>query len=157
MAEAIGIASGILTLVSFAFKSSVALSTTIQSFQTHPKRVRDLLTELESLTGVLSSLGETLEATTDVDLSAIKLPLLQCGKACSVFKEELIKCSSRSGGGRTSFRDWAKLRYLGDDIDGFRQALAGYGATICVALADVNMCVRMTLAAAPRTIFESAR
>lgn len=33
-------------------------------------------------------------------------------------------------GSRTSFRDWAKLRYMGDDIDGFRRLLAGYKLTI---------------------------
>ncbi|KAH8751160.1 hypothetical protein BGZ57DRAFT_775119, partial [Hyaloscypha finlandica] len=40
---------------------------------------------------------------------------------------------------RTSFRDWAKLRYMGDNIDGFRQLLAGYKSTIIIALTDANL------------------
>ena len=139
MAEAIGLAAGLLALATFAFQSSVTLRNTIQSFQSHPKRVRDLIEELEALSGVLGPLIETVNATTDVDLSPLDLPLLRCGHACKEFEQELLKCSSRSGGSRTSFRDWAKLRYMGDDIDNFRRLLAGYKLTIAVALIDVNL------------------
>lgn len=75
MAEPIGVASGLLTLATFAFQSSIALYQTVQSFQFHPKRVRDLEDELEALSGVLGSLTETVSATTDVDFSALDLPL----------------------------------------------------------------------------------
>lgn len=139
MAEPIGVASGLLTLATFAFQSSIALYQTVQSFQFHPKRVRDLEEELEALSGVLGSLTETVGAATDVDLSALDLPLRRCGNACKEFGQEITKCSSRSGGSRTSFRDWAKLRYMGDDIDGFRQLLAGYKSTIIIALTDASL------------------
>jgi Fungal N-terminal domain of STAND proteins len=139
MAEPIGLAAGLLALATFAFQSSITLSDTIQSFQSHPKRVRDLIEELEALSGVLGPLSETVSATTDVDLSTLDLPLLRCGNACKEFEQELLKSSSRSGGSRTSFRDWAKLRYMGDDIDGFRRLLAGYKLTICIALTDANL------------------
>jgi hypothetical protein len=139
MAEPIGVASGLLTLATFAFQSSVTLYKTVQSFQFHPKRVRDLEEELEALSGVLGSLTETVSATTDVDLSALDLPLQRCGNACKEFEQEIMKYSSRSGGSRASFRDWAKLRYMGDDIDGFRQLLAGYKSTINIALTDANL------------------
>jgi Fungal N-terminal domain of STAND proteins len=139
MAEPISLASGLLALATFAFRSSITLYNTIQSFQSHPKRVRDLTEELEALSGVLGPLSETVSATTDVDLSTLDLPLLRCGNACKEFEQELLKCSSRSGGSRTSFRDWAKLTYMGDDIDGFRRLLAGYKLTICIALTDANL------------------
>lgn len=139
MAEPIGLAAGLLGLATFAFQSSITLSNTIKSFQSHPKRVRDLIEELEALSGVLGPLSETVSATTDVDLSTLDLPLLRCGNACKEFEQELLKYSSRSGGSRTSFRDWAKLRYMGDDIDGFRRLLAGYKLTICIALTDANL------------------
>jgi hypothetical protein len=139
MAEPIGLAAGLLALATFAFQSSITLHNTFQSFQSHPKRVRDLIEELEALSGVLGPLSETVSATTDVDLSTLDLPLLRCGNACKEFEQELLKCSSRSGGSRTSFRDWAKLRYMGDDIDGFRRLLAGYKLTICIALTDANL------------------
>jgi hypothetical protein len=139
MAEPISLASGLLALATFAFQSSITLYNTIQSFQSHPKRVRDLTEELEALSGVLGPLSETVSATTEVDLSTLDLPLLRCGNACKEFEQELLKCSSRSGGSRTSFRDWAKLTYMGDDIDGFRRLLAGYKLTICIALTDANL------------------
>ena len=91
------------------------------------------------MVSVLSSLTETVDANTEVDLSALNLPLLRCGNACKEFEQEIMKCSSRSGGNRTSFRDWAKLKYMGDDIDGFRQLLAGYKSTIIIALTDANL------------------
>jgi hypothetical protein len=139
MAEPIGLASGLLTLAAFAFQASITLYKTLQSFQFHPKQLRDLKEELEALSGVLGSLTETVNATTDVDLSALDLPLLRCGNACKEFEREIMKCSSRSGGNRTSFRDWAKLRYMGDNIDGFRQLLAGYKSTINIALMDASL------------------
>lgn len=139
MAEPISLASGLLTLVVFSHQACVTLYTTIQSFKGHPKRVRDLVDELKTLIGVLESLSDTVRSTTDVDLSALDLPLQRCGHACEEFLQELQKCSSRSGGDRKSFRDWAKLRYMGDNIDGFKDSLAAYKSTIIVALTDVQL------------------
>lgn len=139
MAEPIGLASGLLTVATFAFQSSITLYKTVQSFQNHPKIVRNLEEELEALSGVLDSLIQTVKATTDVDLSALDFPLRRCGNACKDFEQEIMKCSSRSGGSRTSFRDWAKLTYMGDDIAAFGLLLAGYKSTIIIALTDVNL------------------
>jgi hypothetical protein len=141
MAEAIGLASGLLALATFAFQSSITLVQTIQSFKTHPKRVRDLKEELEALAAVLGPLTERVAGTNDADLSALNLPLLRCGHACQEFEQEIIKCSSRSGGNRTSFRDWAKLLYMGDGINGFMEQVAGYKSTIIVALTDATLSV----------------
>ena len=139
MAEPIGLVSGPLALATFALQSSITLRNTIQSFQFHPKRVRDLIEELEALNEVLGLLTKTVSAAVDVDLSPLHLPLLRCGNSCKDFGQEIIKCSSWSGGSLTSFRDWAKLRYVGEDIDGFRRVLAGYRLTISIALADANL------------------
>ncbi|KAJ4992430.1 hypothetical protein SVAN01_02139 [Stagonosporopsis vannaccii] len=139
MAEPIGLASGVLTLVICAHKSCLALHTMIQSFQNHPKRVRDLIKELEALIGVLESLSDTMRSQTDVDFPALDLPLRRCGTACEEFLEELRRCSSRSGGDRKSFRDWAKLRYMGDNIDDFKDSLAAYKSTLSIAIMDVQV------------------
>jgi hypothetical protein len=141
MGEAIGLASGLLALSTFALQSSITLYETIKSFQSHQQRIHDLLEEIDALGGVLASLTETIDGTSGVDFSTLKTPLLRCGHVCKDFEKEILRCSSRSGGSRTSFRDWAKLRYMGDDIDGFRRLLAGYKLTICVALTDANLYV----------------
>ncbi|EFR02325.1 hypothetical protein MGYG_05322 [Nannizzia gypsea CBS 118893] len=138
MSDLISLASGLLALSTFAFKASVTLFETVQSFKSHSSRVSELLEELEALSGVLGPLAERVE-TGDFGLSTLKLPLLRCGRSCEEFEQELIKCSQRAGGGRTSFRDWARLRYLGEDIDGFRRQLAGYKLTINIALTDASL------------------
>lgn len=138
MAEPIGVASGLVALATLAFKASVALYTTVSSFNSHQQRVRDLAEEASALSGVLGSLTETISAS-DLDLSALEIPLRRCGKACEEFEQEIKKCSLRSGGNRASFRDWARLKYMGEDIDGFRRVLSGYKLTITIALSDANL------------------
>jgi hypothetical protein len=139
MAETIGVVSGLAGLSVIAFKASIALHDTINSYQSHPQRVRDLAEETEALAGVLGTLKDTIESTSDVALSALDIPLRRCAKACNEFEQEIKKCSSRSGGDRASFRDWARLRYMGDDIDGFRRTLASYKVTISIALTDASL------------------
>jgi hypothetical protein len=140
MAETIGIASGLVALASFAFQSSLSLYRVVDSFKSNKRIVRELREELEALDGVLQSLQQ---ATVDnvIDLPALKLPLLRCGQACYEFETVIVKCTAHSGGSRTSFRDWAKLTYMGDDILGFKNMLAGYKMTINIALGDANLYV----------------
>lgn len=140
MAEVIGVASGLLTLAIFAFQSSVSLRQVVESFQSNKKIIRELKEELETLNGVLQSLQQAV-AENSVHLSGLNLPLFRCGKACKDFEEVIIKCTAHSGGSRTSFRDWAKLKYMGDDITGFKDMLGGYKSTINIALADANLYV----------------
>jgi hypothetical protein len=132
-------ADGVLTLANFAFDSSITLFQLVHSFKSHPARVRHLKEELEALSKVLNSLTETIKATPNLDVSALDLPLKRCGDACKEFEQELLKCSKRSGGDQKSFRDWAKLKYMGGDIDDFTQSLAGYKSTIIIALTDVSL------------------
>ncbi|KAL3478560.1 hypothetical protein BJX99DRAFT_224314 [Aspergillus californicus] len=139
MADPISIASGLLALATFAFQSSRSLHDMVKSFRSHPSRVRDLMQELEALSGVLGPLVERVQATGDMDLSVLNLPLLRCGNACKEFEQEIMKCAGRSSATRTSFRDWAKLKYMGDDVDGFRRVLAAYKLTINIALTDANL------------------
>ena len=139
MAETIGVASGVLAFTTFAFQSSIKLYELLKSFQCHQQRVRDLLDELGALNGVLASLRDTVQNLDDLDFSGLEIPLQRCGSACTDFEEEILKCASHSTGDRTSFRDWAKLRYMGDDVDGFRRMLASYKLTINVALTDASL------------------
>jgi len=138
MADPLSTASGVLALAVFAFQSSRVLYQTIASFQSNQRTVRQLKEELEALNGALEALQETA-TNAAVDLTMLRLPLLRCGKACEDFEALIAKCTAHSGGSKTSFRDWAKLRYMGDNIDGFKNMLAGYKSTIMIALGDANM------------------
>jgi hypothetical protein len=140
MAEPIGVTSGILTLAVFAFKSCTKLRDEIQSFNSLPRQVRELLTELSGLTLVLRKLSETGDLGLELDLDALRLTLEQCKQACDDVKTELLTYCSRPGLERASFRDWLKLKCSGGDgIVGFRQQLIGYKSTITVALSFANL------------------
>jgi len=140
MADPLSTASGLVALITFALQSSKLLYDTVVSFQRLPQFIQDLKNELEALDGVLQTLQRTVEGS-DVDLTALELPLRQCGKACKAFDALIAKCSRHTTDSNRSWRDWARLRYMGDDIIGFQKMLAGYKATITLALSSVNMLV----------------
>jgi len=110
----------------------------MQSFRNNPRTVRELRQELEALNRVLQSLFQTATKS-DADLAALQVPLLRCGRSCKDFKALIVKCTAHSDRSRTSLRDWAKLQYIGEDIVGFKNMLAGYKSTISIALANVNL------------------
>lgn len=138
MAEPISLASGLLTLAVFAFQGSRSLYITVESFQTSRRAIRDLKEELEALNETLQSLQETI-ADDGAELEGLKLPLLRCGKACRDFEEIINKCVKHSGTERTSFRDWAKFMYMGEDIARFKATLGGYKDTICIAIGGATL------------------
>ncbi|KAK5651383.1 hypothetical protein OQA88_12540 [Cercophora sp. LCS_1] len=131
--------SSVLTLVVFAFQSSVALYTTVRSFRSQDKDVRALRDELGDLSKVLESLQQTAGAYATVDLDDLKLPLHRCGKACEEYGDIITKCTKHSDGSRPSLRDWVTQKYLQGDINQFREMLAGYKSTINVAIAHANL------------------
>ena len=136
--DPIGISSGLLTLTAFAFQSSKTLYRLVSSFENHGRYVRQLKDEVEALNSVLGTLHDTIDQN-ELDLSALELPLRSCGTACQEFAEVIEQCSARSKGSRTSFRDWFRISYMGKDIAGFTSVVAGYKATITIALCDANM------------------
>ena len=138
MADPISTTSRLLRWIIFALQSTNLLSQAVESF--HSNQSRELRDELEALDRVLQSLLE-ITTNTDASLTTLKLPLLRCGKACEDFEAVIAKCIAHSGGPRTSFRNWAKLRHMGDDIVGFKIMLAGYKSTIMIALGDANILV----------------
>jgi septal ring factor EnvC (AmiA/AmiB activator) len=138
MAEAIGVTSGLLTLVTFTLQSSKTLYQAIESFRSNDRIIRELKQELKTLNDVLKDLHDSVN-NIEGGLEALRIPLKRCSQACNDFNTVIEKCTSHSSGSRTSFRDWARLRYMGEDITGFKNTIAGYKATIMIALADANM------------------
>lgn len=134
----VGVTSGLSTLTKFLLQAAQTLHQAIDSFHSHTRALRELKEELEALSEVLKSLQMSV-ASSDVDLAVLKLPLLRCGKACEDFQTALIQLKDQSGRERTNLRDWARLQYMGEDMTGFKNMLAGYRATINVALSDLNM------------------
>ncbi|KAJ6005657.1 hypothetical protein N7451_003601 [Penicillium sp. IBT 35674x] len=138
MAEVVGTASAIATFVTLALQSSIVLYQTVQSLQSRDKVIRELRQELEALQGVLQALQEST-GNLDVDLASLEQPLKRCNNACEDFNALIRRCTSHSTEERSSRRDWVKLRYMGEDISGFKNMLAGYKSTISIALAYANL------------------
>ncbi|KAJ5803184.1 uncharacterized protein N7503_005634 [Penicillium pulvis] len=138
MAEVVGTASAIATFVTLALQSSIVLYQTVQSLQSRDKVIRELRQELEALQGVLQALQEST-GNLDVDLASLEQPLKRCNNACEEFNTLIRRCTSHSTEDRSSRRDWVKLRYMGEDISGFKNMLAGYKSTISIALAYANL------------------
>ncbi|UZP43473.1 hypothetical protein NXS19_011285 [Fusarium pseudograminearum] len=141
MAEAIGLASGVLTLVTFAFKSSTVLFKTVRNFKAQDANARALKSELSDLTGVLQSLLETVTNYPDIKFDSLELPLLRCGKTCEEYHKLITRCTKHSDGTRPSVRDWIGQQYLKGDIVDFKEMLAGYKSTINIALANANITI----------------
>ncbi|KAH8648708.1 hypothetical protein BX600DRAFT_475659 [Xylariales sp. PMI_506] len=135
MAEEIVTVPGVVAVAVSALNSSTALSNVIKEYSYHPKRIRDLLEELDALGHTLRQITQTAITTTSIDLSVIRLPLLKCDEACKAFETDIKKWMSRTDGDRITFRGWAKLNYVRDDIDRFKEMLAGYKATFSICLA----------------------
>lgn len=139
MGDPLSVASGVIAIVTATLQSSKLLYETIQNFRNHQNAVSDVIRELESLETVLQSLQDHVR-TDDRAFLPLKFPLLQCRQACTDFQTLVEQNSRRSRDkARTSFRDWAKLMYMNGDIVSFKELLAGYKATITIALADANL------------------
>ncbi|KAJ5117561.1 hypothetical protein N7448_011193 [Penicillium atrosanguineum] len=139
MAEVIGIASGLAGLVSLALASSKTLYTTVKSLRNREKAIRDLRDALQDLEEVLNILRESISAAPFLNSGIIERPLGRCYKACNDFNALIIDCSEHSTDNKFSIRDWAKLRYMGEDIIGFQTMISGYKSTITITLAYANM------------------
>jgi hypothetical protein len=139
MADPVSLVSGLVALITAGVQASNSLYATIQSYKTHPKYVRDLQDELEALSSVLQVLRETVNGSTGNEFASLELPLRRCSNACKEFEETLLECTERNGGSRSKFRAWVKVRYLDNDINGFKDALSGYKSTISIAMACANL------------------
>lgn len=139
MTDPLSIAAGILAVAGFALKSSMALHNTIRGFQSQNKDARALKAEISDLTGVLSSLLETISNNPTLDFQSLKCPLQRCGNACEEYGRIIARCTKHSDTSRSSMRDWITQKYLQGDINDFRTMLAAYKSTINIALANANL------------------
>ena len=140
MADPLSLTSAIVGLVPISYQAARALRDTIESFKKHPRQIRDLLNELEDLINILEELESIVHAPEGVHLGLLKAPLRRCNSACKEFQQTLIACKGRNDGGTQSdFSGWLKIQWKGNDINEFKNRLAGYKATIAIAIAGANL------------------
>ncbi|GJC89249.1 hypothetical protein ColLi_12087 [Colletotrichum liriopes] len=140
MADPLSIATSVLAVGAFALNSSVALHGIIRGLQSQNKDARALKAEVGDLTGVLSSLLETIANNPSLDFKPLERPLQRCGNACEEYSKIIAQCTKHSNDtSRSSVRDWITQKYLQGDINDFRAMLAAHKSTINIALANANL------------------
>lgn len=113
MAVAIGIASGIIGIVTLAPQGTKFLSDTIGTYRTAAPTLADLEQDVAAIDTTLRAINSSLQGITDDDLSdSVKKRLDEsttalkgCGKACEDFSKDLKDNMSHSKDGKVSKRD----------------------------------------------------
>ncbi|OGM44111.1 hypothetical protein ABOM_007284 [Aspergillus bombycis] len=139
MANQISRGDELLAFTSSALQRSVALLNTVNRYKNPPKAVRELKEELEELNEVLEIFSDTINTNDTADFTDLIITLQRCGNACREFEESIIDYSNKVCDRKMSLQDWAKLRYIGEDIHGFRHMVAGYKSTIRIVVTHVNL------------------
>lgn len=137
MTDPLSVISASVGLGTFAFQSAKALNDLIKSFHGYPDSVKNLQTELH---GLMMALGHVQNITCDDKVRAELDPILKaCGMTCSGLQDVINKCTSHSGGRQPNFHDWMRMKFLGGDIDEFKETLAGYKSTITIIITSISM------------------
>jgi hypothetical protein len=140
MAEVVGLASGLLTLIIFAYNTSKSLHEAVSSFKSQRQTIKDVLADLDSLITVLTTIREQAQHTQeDKKLELLREPLNCCATICQEMRDMLNACTIRSKDGRDSVRDWLKMRYREKSFDDMKNRLASYKSTLVIAFQSVNM------------------
>ena len=140
MAEAVGLASGLLTLVVFAFDASKSLYEAISGFKSRRQTIKDVQADLEALITVLATIRERAQHTQEVmKLELLQRPLECCATTCQEMREMLDACMSHSKDGQASVRDWLKMQYREKSFDDMKNRLSSYKTTLVIAFQSINM------------------
>lgn len=121
------------SLVTLALRSNQALSLIIRVQRSRDREARDILRELEDLEKVLTELQSDGGFAATSKNKALEKLLERCNKACHEFKELIMECNLCSVPQLRDERAWLKLRFMGDDIIGFKNMMANYKSTIRIS------------------------
>ncbi|KAH5617543.1 hypothetical protein HBI23_254250 [Parastagonospora nodorum] len=140
MAEAVGLASGLLTLVVFVFDASKSLYEAIYNFKSQRQTIKDVLADLDALVAVLTAIRERAQRPTEIaKLEPLWQPLECCATTCREMREMLDACTAHSKDGHDSVRDWIKLQYREKSFDDMKKRLSSYKTTLIVAFQSINI------------------
>lgn len=133
----IGAASASVGLGTFAVQSAKALYDLIKSLHSYPNSVKHLQTELY---GLVIALERVQNITCDDKVRAELDPILKASHiACLGLRDVINKCTSHSGGRQPNLHDWMRMKFLGGDINEFKETLAGYKSTITIIVTSMSM------------------
>ncbi|KAL8413550.1 hypothetical protein RB594_004984 [Gaeumannomyces avenae] len=135
MADPLSISVSVLAIITGAIQSTKSLHATVSRYKARDRTLNRLHDELEGLGKVLGSLEQAVGSEASI-WALLEGPVSQCSKTCREFEEVMEKFGERSIIG---LRDWAKMEFMRDDINGFIETLATYKATITVGLGVISM------------------
>jgi len=140
MAEAVGLASGLLTLIIFAYDTSKSLYEAISSFKSQRKTIKDVLADLDSLVTVVEKIREQAQSSEEIEkLESLREPLNCCATTCHEMHEMLDACTKHSQDGRASVRDWLNMQYHEKSFEDMKKRLASFKSTLSIAFQLINM------------------
>lgn len=140
MAEVIGLASAILSLVVIAFDTSKSLYETISSYRSQQKAVKDVLADLKALLTVLGVIRDYVQDRPQgLSLNCLQTPVESCLSICKEMGDMLGKCSTHSQDGKNSIRDWLRMQYHGKTLDEMKKRLDSYKATLSIAFHTIKV------------------
>lgn len=137
MADPLSIGASVLAIVTGAIQATKSLRATVSRYKSRDKTLNKLYSELEGLVTVLSGLEQAAGSEASM-WALLEGPVSQCSKTCREFEGVMEKFGGKSV---TGLRDWAKMEFMRDDINGFIDTLEAYKATITVGLGVINMSV----------------
>ena len=116
MAEAVGLASGITTLVSTVYSSCQKLTDTLNGINNAPRQIRKIGKDLEDVysgLGILQSLLNDQECDSGISEPAISENVSQALNTClKVFKElSLMVSEYRAPHEKTGVRAWQRAKW----------------------------------------------
>ncbi len=140
MAEAVGLASSLLTLIIFTYNTSKSLYEAVSSFKSQRKTIKDVLADIDSLVTVLKKIHEQAQCSEEVErLEPLQEPLNYCTTTCHEMHEMLNACTIHSKEARDSVRDWLNMRYHEKSFEDMKKRLASFKSTLSIAFELINM------------------
>lgn len=138
MAEAVGLASGLLTLTMAVYKTSKSLYEAVSSLQSQRKTIKDIEADLKSLVTVLEKVHEQIQSSQNIKrLEPLRQPLDCCMTVCKEMHQMLDACTIHRTDGRNSVRDWLSIRYHEKSFEDIKQRLLSYKSTLSIAFDSI--------------------
>jgi len=143
MAEAIGVASGILAFVTVTLHSTKTVCDTLRSVKNAPKDVQEIRTDLEVLRSNLKLLMDSIPNAPLQGLTKpndeLELALTSCADACKRFEKTIEECQKHGKNGKESKRDAAAWVFKAKEIKDFRDTLSSCKETVLIALGAATL------------------
>lgn len=136
--DPLSITASALAVITAAAQTTIVLCETVKRYKERDKTLGRLQGELEDLNNILTSLEAAVNVLDASMWTLLEGPVNRCGNMCSEFEAAMQKFSAKP---KTGLRDWAKMEFMRGNISAFIDNLAGYKATISIALGTITMSV----------------